>query len=66
MRERKYLGSCQFGNVFLEGLLNDMGAEMQPGCTAKKNSWPLNWDKAKRQYGIGKNEADGTKHRFHL
>lgn len=48
----EYFGSYQFGNEFLEGVLNEMGAEMQPGYKAKKNSWSWNWDKAKRQYGL--------------
>lgn len=48
----EYFGSYQFGNEFLEGVLTEMGTEMQPGYTAKKNSWSWNWDKAKRQYGL--------------
>lgn len=48
----EYFGSYQFGNEFLEGVLNEMSTEMQPGYTAKKNSWSWNWDKAKRQYGL--------------
>lgn len=48
----EYFGSYQFGNEFLEGVLNEMSTEMQPGYTARKNSWSWNWDKARRQYGL--------------
>lgn len=48
----EYFGSYQFGNEFLETVLAEMRAEMQPGYTAKKNTWRWNWDKAKRQYGL--------------
>jgi multidrug efflux pump subunit AcrB len=48
----EYFGSYQFGNEFVETVLAEMKTEMQPGYTAKKNSWRWNWDKAKRQYGL--------------
>lgn len=48
----EYLGSFQFGYQFLETILGEMQKEMQPGYSAKKNSWNWNWEKARRQYGL--------------
>ncbi|MFZ2906537.1 MAG: efflux RND transporter permease subunit [Cyclobacteriaceae bacterium] len=48
----EYYGGYQFGNEYLQSMLQELKQEMVPGYTAKQSSWSWDWNKVKRQYGL--------------
>lgn len=47
-----YYGSHQFGDKYLNEVLDKVRPQMPAGYTAEKVSWSYSWEKTKRQYGL--------------
>jgi len=47
-----YYGSSQFGDKYLNEILDKVTPQLPAGYTAKKISWSFSWNKTKRQYGL--------------